>query len=66
LFQLFIISLEFEFEFEFESGIVANNATGDVSVDQYHRYKVSGFMIIATKQKGHSVCTTEKDSLHFK
>ena len=58
MFQLFIISLEFEFE----SGIVANNATGDVSVDQYHRYKVSGFMIIATKQKGHSVCATEKDS----
>lgn len=25
----------------YETGIVANDATGDVTVDQYHRYKVS-------------------------
>jgi len=44
LFQIFNISLEFE------TGIVANNGTADVSVDQYHRYKVSA--LIATKQEG--------------
>lgn len=26
---------------EMKTGIVANNATADVTVDQYHRYKVS-------------------------
>lgn len=25
----------------FETGIVANNGTGEVSVDQYHRYPVN-------------------------
>ena len=25
----------------FETGIVAKNGTGDVTVDQYHRYKVN-------------------------
>jgi len=29
--------------FHFTTGIVANNGTGEVSVDQYHRYKVSAF-----------------------
>jgi len=29
--------------FQFITGIVANNGTGEVSVDQYHRYKVSAF-----------------------
>ncbi|KAF5469117.1 hypothetical protein F2P56_013213, partial [Juglans regia] len=27
-------------------GIVAKNATGEVSVDQYHRYKVSPFLFL--------------------
>lgn len=28
------------------SGIIANNATGEVSVDQYHRYKVCPFLCL--------------------
>lgn len=44
LFQLFIISLEFEI------GVVANNATAEVSVDQYHRYKVSEFFSNQTRR----------------
>lgn len=34
--------------FRFMTGIVANNGTADVTVDEYHRYKVSGFIPITT------------------
>jgi len=33
---------------KYKTGIVANNGTGEVSVDQYHRYKVSGFFFFLT------------------
>ena len=45
-YKLFIIVTYFNnllLSLEFEIGVVANNATGEVSVDQYHHYKVSDF-----------------------